>query len=83
MKRRNKKLLEYVVLIINYLRNRRLGGYIEGLDVYPYLKHLIQLWPGDCKKRMEKMNEVVGMKNCVMVGGVGKRIVLLLKRQEL
>ena len=23
------------------------GGTREGLDGYPYLKHLIQLWPGD------------------------------------
>ena len=30
------------------------GGTREGLDRYPYLKHLIQLWPGDCLNQMEK-----------------------------
>ena len=23
------------------------GGKLEGLDRYPYLKHIIKLWPGD------------------------------------
>ena len=26
----------------------------EGLDGYPYLKHLIKLWPGDWVREMEK-----------------------------
>ena len=32
----------------------------EGLDGYPYLKYLIQLWPGDWLRRMEK-NETSGL----------------------
>ena len=31
------------------------GGNKEGLDGYPYLKHLIQLWPGDWVKQMKKI----------------------------
>ena len=31
----------------------------EGLDGYPYLKYLIQLWPGDWVRHMEKLNESV------------------------
>ena len=54
----------------------------EGLYGYPYLKHLIRLWPGDWENQMEKMNEAVGMNNCVTVGGGGKRLVLPFKRQE-
>ena len=34
-------------------------------------------------KKMKKMNEAVGMKNCVMVGDEGKRLVCTFKRQEL
>ena len=30
------------------------GGTREGLDAYPYLKHIIQLWPGDWVNQMEK-----------------------------
>ena len=30
------------------------GGTIEGLDGYPYLKHIIQLWSGDWVKQMAK-----------------------------
>ena len=59
------------------------GGTREGLDRYPYLKHIIQLCPGDRVKQMEKMNEVNGMKNRVTVGGGGKRIVLTFRRQDL
>ena len=33
--------------------------------MYPYLKHLIQLWPGDWVNNMEKMNEAVGENNCI------------------
>ena len=32
------------------------GEIIEGLDGYPYFKHLIQLWPGDWPKQMANMN---------------------------
>ena len=30
------------------------GGFSEGLEGYPYLKHLILLRPGDWAKQMEK-----------------------------
>ena len=36
------------------------GGKQEGLDGYPYLKHLIKLWPGDWVRNMEK-NERSGL----------------------
>ena len=49
------------------------GGNREGLDGYPYLKHLIQFWPGDWVKRMEKINEAVGMK--IFCGGWGSETV--------
>ena len=58
------------------------GGTREGLDGYPYLKHINQLWPGDWLNQMEKINEVVGMNNRVTMGGGGKRIVRLFRRQE-
>ena len=46
------------------------------------MKHIIQLWPGDWAKHIEKINEMVGMKNCITMGGVGKRIVCPFRRQE-
>ena len=55
MKIINKKLLDYVGLIINHLRKRRVWGAREGLDYYPSLKHLIQLLPGDWENHMEKL----------------------------
>ena len=51
------------------------GGTREGLDGYTYLKHLIQLWPGDCVKQMIKIYEAVGMKNHFTMDGRGKRLV--------
>ena len=51
------------------------GGNREGLDRYPYLKHLIQLWPGDWVKQMEKMNEAVVIKNTYTMNGGGKWLV--------
>ena len=33
------------------------GGKREGLYGYPYLKHLIQLWPIDWLKQMEKLTK--------------------------
>ena len=54
----------------------------EGLDRYPYLNHIIQLWPGDWVEHMAKINEAVGMKNCLKMYGGGKRIVRPLRRQE-
>ena len=57
------------------------GGIQEELDGYPYLKHIIQVCQGDWYKQMEKINEAVGMKNCVTLGGGGKRIVCTFKRK--
>ena len=54
----------------------------EGLDGFPYLKHLIKLWPGDWEKQMEKMNEAVTMNNPVTLNGGGKRQVKKFTRQE-
>ena len=39
------------------------GGVQEVLYGYPYLKHIIQLWPGDLVDQMEKVNEEVVEKN--------------------
>ena len=57
------------------------GGTREGLDGYPYLKHLSQLWPGYCVMQMAKMNETVGMKNCFTIDGGGKRVVCPFNRK--
>ena len=35
------------------------GGTREGLEGYPYLKHLIKLWPCDWLRQTAKMNEAV------------------------
>ena len=59
------------------------GGTREGKDGYPYLKHLIQLWPDYWLRQMEKMNEAVCMNNRVTMNGGGKRLVSIFKRQEL
>ena len=59
------------------------GGTRERLDGYPYLKHLIQLWPGDSDKQIVKMNEAVDMKNFVTVDRGGERMVRPFRRQEL
>ena len=59
------------------------GGTRKGLDGYPYLKHLIQLWPGIGVRRMAKMNEAVCINNRVTTNGVGKHLVRPFKRQEL
>ena len=48
-------------------------GKLEGLDGYPYLKHLIKLWPFNWVRKMGKMNESVCMKNRVTLNGGGKR----------
>ena len=53
------------------------------LDGYPYLKYLIQLWPGDWAEQMAKMNEAVVMKNRFTMDGGGNQIVHPLIRQEL
>ena len=57
------------------------GGNREGLDGYPYLKHLIKLWRVDWVKQMEKMNEAVGMKNRFTMNGGRKRLISPFKRQ--
>ena len=57
-------------------------GKREGLDGYPYLKHLIQLWTGYWLRQMEKMNKAVCMKNHFTPNGGGKRPVKPFKRQE-
>ena len=54
----------------------------EELDEYPYLKHLIQFWPGDWVKYMAKMNEAVGMNNRFTMDEGGKQTVLPFRRQE-
>ena len=54
----------------------------QGLDEYPYLKHLIQLWSVDWVKKMVKMNEAVGRKNIFTMDGGGKRLVGPFKSQE-
>ena len=56
-------------------------GKLEGLERYPYLKHLIKFWPGDWEKHMEKI-EVVTMKNRVTLNGGGKRQIKKFTRQE-
>ena len=58
------------------------GGNREILDGYPYLKHLVQLWPGYWVSQMAKMNEAVFMKNRVSLNGGGKRQVQKFKSQE-
>ena len=58
------------------------GGTIELLDGYPYLNHLIQLWPGDWVKQMKKMNEVFVIKNHYKMNEGGKRSVRPFNRQE-
>ena len=59
-----------------------MGGVREGLDRYPYLKHLIQLCPGDWVKQMVKINGMVGMKNRLMMYGGKKRFVCPFTSQE-
>ena len=58
------------------------GGIREGLDEYPCLKHLIQLWQGNWVRQMAKMNEAVGMKNLFTSNGGGKLSVHPFKSQE-
>ena len=58
------------------------GGTREGLDGYPYLKNLIQLWLGDWLRQIAKTNEAVCMKNRFTSNGGGKLLVRPFKRQE-
>ena len=74
-------------LIINDLFDYKLfeeedgGGMKEVLDGYTYLRHLIQLWPCDWVKQMEKMNIAVGEKNRLDISGGKERLVLPFRRQ--
>ena len=56
-------------------------GKLEVLYGYPYLKHLIKLWPGDWVRQTEKINEAVCMKNRVTTNGRRKRLVCTIKSQ--
>ena len=51
------------------------GGFQEGLYRYPYLKHIIQLLPGDWVERISKTNEAVGESNCLDKLGEKRRLV--------
>ena len=51
--------LQYVDLIINYVRNKIAGGGGEGLYGYPCLNHIIQLCPGYWVELLSKINEEV------------------------
>ena len=57
------------------------GGTREILDGYTYLKNIMQLWPGDWVRQMEKINEAVCMNNRFTSNGGGKRSVRPFKRQ--
>ena len=57
------------------------GGIQEGLDRYPYLKHIVQLRPEDWVKQMSRMNEAVDMKNRIDMSGEKNRLVCPLRRQ--
>ena len=50
-------------------------GVQKVLDRYPYLKHIIQLWPGYWVKKMKKTNEVVGDNSCLDKSRGGGRLV--------
>ena len=47
------------------------GDTRQGLDGYPYLKNLIQLWKCDQVKQMANMNEAVGINNIFTMNGEG------------
>ena len=56
-------LLYYMDLIINYFKKRKLGGIIQVLYGYPYLKHLIKSCPRDLSKHISKINETFDKSN--------------------
>ena len=64
-KKRNKKLLEYMDLIINYLNKKRVWEGWELLDGYTYLKDMIKLCTGYCVDQISKMIEAVGKRICL------------------
>ena len=45
-------------------------GFREGLYIYNYFKHMVQLWLVDWVKKIEKMNEAFSMKNSITMSGV-------------
>ena len=53
----------------------------EGLYGYPYLKHLIQLWPDGWVDQMAKINEAVVINNFYMINGGGVGVTRPFKRQ--
>ena len=59
------------------------GGVQKLLDGYPYLKHLIQLWPGCWVKHMLKMNKAVGEKDNFYNYGGRKQLVHPFTRNNL
>ena len=78
---KGKQVFKYIGYY-NLFEEEQGGGTKEVLDGYPCLKYLIQLWPGDWVRQMEKMNEAVCMKNRVTKNGGGKRLVSPFKRQQ-
>ena len=44
-------------LIINYLKKSRVVRVLESVYGYTYLKHIIELWPGDGTQKLSKINE--------------------------
>ena len=58
------------------------GGNRKGLGGYPYLKHIIQLWPGYWVQKVAKMNEAFFLKNCFTMYGGWRRLVCPFRRQQ-
>ena len=47
-------------LVIQYLKNIIMGGVRKGIDGYPYLEHIIELWPRYPGDNLGTKNEAVG-----------------------
>ena len=58
-------------------------GVQEVLDGYPYLKHLIKLWPEYWIKQIENTNKLVGEKNHIDKSGRKKGLVCPFRRHNL
>ena len=74
--------MSFNALLLYFQEDRAIGDgdeeyglFQEVLYGYPYLKHIIQLWPGDLVDQMEKVNEEVVEKN--RLGGRNIQIFLL------
>ena len=80
---RPMRILDYVDLIINYLKKRRVGEFCEGFDGYPYFKHLIKFFPGDCFKHTPKRNEVADENNLFDKCGRTRYLVFHFSNKEL